>query len=522
MVEPYLKNAKGLVKDIDECKALARTLKQSRTPEWPCTPSEALPDETLCRSLVDCYLRTSETVYRVLHVPAFLTEFEQLWTPGAKSSPVFRILLKLVLAIGSSQYDQHFSMRASAIRWVYEAQLWLSEPGSKVKLNAVGLQIQLLHLLAREAADVDSESIWTSVGTVLRNAMALGYHHDPPPNSRSTLVVEGQRRLWNTLLEIAVQSSLSSGQPPLMSMAQFTTKPPQNYNDEDLGGPTATPEPRPDTEFTGTTVAILLRKTLPLRLHVVNSLNDGDGNGHIDYDNVLRVDSMLREEFRCVRRQFLGAMNLTGRPGTAAEYAYSRRVVSESCIKIWRAAAAPPPLATQPAGQPSTGQEDIRRAVTCGFGFCRMATWQSLLLLLVELKAQAREMEDSLLPQVVPSDLAQVLQDANPWCLECIRAGQTNVKGYIVISAIGAHIAGLQQGLRPGEELISKVIQAVNKACGEYLDAVQPLVPADGVQDEHWANGVALDDNMLDMNWNLFLVDFLGEEVGGLGWVLND
>jgi len=71
--------------------------------------------------LVDCYLRTLENVFRIVHVPSFRRDYESLWGPDPKPDPAFVILVKLILAIGAAAYDDAFSLRKSAIHWVYEA-----------------------------------------------------------------------------------------------------------------------------------------------------------------------------------------------------------------------------------------------------------------------------------------------------------------------------------------------------------------------------------------------------------------
>lgn len=50
----------------------------------------------------------------------------------------------------------------------------------------------------------------------------------------TVLRAEMRRRVWATILEINLQSSIDAGGPPLLSLADYDTAPPANLNDEDL------------------------------------------------------------------------------------------------------------------------------------------------------------------------------------------------------------------------------------------------------------------------------------------------
>ena len=56
-------------------------------------------------------------------------------------------MLKLILAIGATSFDETFSLRPSATQWVYEAQTWLSAPEFKSRLHLQFVQTHLLLLL---------------------------------------------------------------------------------------------------------------------------------------------------------------------------------------------------------------------------------------------------------------------------------------------------------------------------------------------------------------------------------------
>lgn len=180
---------------MQRCKSLAKVIKSRRTPSWPSLPSADLPSKDVTDELVDCYFRTTEALYRILHAPSFRRDYEALWVSNTKPDLAFLVQLKLVLAIGAITYDEYFSLRASAIHWVYEAQNWISKPEFKSRLNIQSLQANLLFLLAREATNVGGELIWISASIVVRTAVYMGLHRDPRHLNRSFFATEMHRRL---------------------------------------------------------------------------------------------------------------------------------------------------------------------------------------------------------------------------------------------------------------------------------------------------------------------------------------
>ena len=55
--------------------------------------------------------------------------------------------------------------------------------------------------------------------------------------------------------------------------------------------------------------------------------------------------------------------------------------------------------------------------------------------------------EESVGPVPLQPDLFSVLDDAKAWSLRCIEAGETNIKGYLLLSIFATQIKGLMQGL---------------------------------------------------------------------------
>lgn len=437
-------------------------------------------------TLVDIYLRTYETVYRIVHIPTFRREYNTLWESNTTPDVAFLVQMKLVFAIGATMYDDNFSLRSSAVRWVHEAQTWISEPEFKSRLNIQFLQTAILLLLAREYVGVDGGLIWISTGELLRTAVYMGLHRDPiylP--KRTTFATEIRRRLWNTILEIAVSTSMVSGGPPLLSLDDFDTHPPGNFDDEQIMNDD--PVPKPEETFTQVSIALALRKLFPLRLAIARSLN-GLG-AYMTYEETIQMDSELRSSYKVICQAFklygsgsgtpqfgirtldwlirrnLVALHMPFFSGALNEsaYAFSRKAIVENSLKLWCAVFPSSSLMlTPPNDGRSSAQEDMTRLACCGSGPFRTASMQACSLIATELKTQLQE-EDSLGPVPLRHDLLSVIEDAKGWNLRCIEAGETNTKGYLFICLICAQIDALRTRV-PKHQFPLMLLQAAEDA----------------------------------------------------------
>ncbi|KAK2042906.1 hypothetical protein LZ31DRAFT_555692 [Colletotrichum somersetense] len=536
---------------IEKCKSLARHIKARRDPAWPSSPTSKLPPKDVADALVDNYLRTTESIYRILHLPTFRKEYEALWVTSTSPDPGFLTQLKLVLAIGAVTYDDHFSLRKSAICWVYEAQVWLAGPNFKHQLNIQSLQNNLLLLFAQERVGVSGDSMWISSGTLLRKAMQMGLHIDPSRLPiRSAYAAEMRRRLWNTVIEVNLQASLTSGGAPLISLSDFNTTPPGNFDDEQLeaDGPIC----KSPTTFTQVSIAIALRQTFPHRLAVVKFLNELR-NSPGTYEETLRLDAELREAYRGLSRNLRAAYSSSSSSRHAhsemqltdflmhrylvslhapyfgpalshsTAYAYSQKAVVEFSLRLWRAAF--PPLTphhstSQPSNNHDTvdGESDIPRLASCSSGFYPTVTFHAALLIALELRSQLQEEDQySLLsPTHLRLHLLSVLEDARTWCLRVIEAGETNVKGYLLMSLLAAQVDGMTRGLK-GDEVVGELVKAVagvEERCLPMLERMAEAVGSD-------TTGAEVVDEMAGQ-LSMPMEIGQGMEDWAMSWIFND
>ncbi|KAL1798976.1 hypothetical protein ACET3X_003013 [Alternaria dauci] len=477
---------------MQRAKSLARMVKSHRSPSWPTPPTRNLPPRHVCDDLVAGYLRTMETMYRVLHIPSFKRMYEHMWASDLEPNMAFMMMLKLVLAIGAMIYDDEVSMRAEAVRWVFEAQTWLSSPFFKSQLGVQYLQISILLLLARELVDVGSEFVWISAGAVFRAAVYVGLHKDPSQLPRTTaLETEMRRRIWNTILELSLQMSMESGGPPFFSLDDYNTAPPSNFDDEQLLS--AEPVARADDVYTHTSISIALRKILPARLAVLKFLNDINSTG--TYEETLRIDLDLRTAHKLLRRtvqayttsttscpsqftlqavefvlqRYITCLHLPFFASALQNpvYAYSRKATVDSSLKIWSMAC----LNSGGNSVPSS-ETELARMCRCTAGFFRMYAFHGATFLANELRMRIQEDEDDL--HALPLPLQNITADAANWYLQCIQAGETGIKGYLLLRLIGVWIDATKRNVSRSD-LSALLVGASEQAVENCIPILEAL-----------------------------------------------
>ncbi|KAI1371457.1 hypothetical protein F4677DRAFT_450430 [Hypoxylon crocopeplum] len=489
---------------VNKCKSLARSIKAQRTPELNFKFGTNIPPRDVADRLVDGYLRTSESVFRILHVPFFRKDYENFWSSSDSVDLSFVILLQLVMAIGSAVYDELYTMRKSAVQWVYEAQCWLISPVPKTRLTLPGLQVMLLLTLAQQTASVGPDLVWIPVGQLMRTAIYMGLHRDPkklPKMNRYRS--EMRRRLWNTILELALQTSVDSGGPPLIYLEDYDTCAPTDCDDDQLNdGDTPSVINSPD-KFTDMSMALALRSSFSARLAIVRSLNEiGARNS---YDDTIRLHGQLSTAFKSlsqnlqrfafserkpsafqrrfldflVRRYFL-ALHLPyyGPAMNEPAYAFSRKTVVEMAAKLYCTifpSAALNPRPRRPAlsdlGSTFSEIDDLARLTTNSGGMFRSIVSQASMAVGGELRGQLQE-DDSLGPPTPRADFLNIFRDSAAWIYHRIQAGETNIKGYLLTAGFLGQIEGLMNGLK-GAELVDATIKAGTEAIREGFELLK-------------------------------------------------
>ncbi|KAH7213373.1 uncharacterized protein BKA55DRAFT_256016 [Fusarium redolens] len=536
-IDQYATETSGLVVGVQKCKAMAKRIKALRAPTWPTPLTTELASKALCDNLVECYLGSMEKAYRILHIPTFRKKYDALWTSDDESDRDFVAQLKLVLALGATTYDDSFSLRPSAVQWIYEVQTWISEPEFKSRLGIQFLQTNILLLLAREMVSVGGESSWIACGSLLRTAVSMGLHRDPALLSKaSTMAFEMRRRLWNTILELCLQSSLSSGGPTMISEEDFDTEPPGNFDDDQIMIDGATS--RPDSAFTQVSIARALRITFASRLKVVKLLNDLKSSD--SYQETLRLDAELKASYKeanrmlkdCskgqnlpaefelsavdfIMRRYLCALHFPyyGLSLQEPSYAFSRNITVESAFRMFSVVSSSDASATS-----STEKDRFARLITCSSGFFRLSAWQASILLVLELRSTVQEDDGFSLTPVRP-DLLTIMEDSKSWNLRTIEAGETNIKGYLMLSILIAQVKGIMRHLSE-TEIVEPIVKAGEEAMQDALVVFESLLAQLQPEGTETQGLQEIDLSFMD-DWDSLMVDdFIDDGVSDpMAWI---
>ncbi|KAJ4304498.1 hypothetical protein N0V90_000024 [Kalmusia sp. IMI 367209] len=506
---------------VAECKRMARTMKASRImqPSILREVQDFIPSRDICDQLVQCYLRTFEGVFRIMHIPSFKKEYEVYWNNPLDAAPSVLLKILLICAIGVVFYTgpEQPRLRANCVKWLQAAESWLSAPHAKSRFNMAGTQISILILLARQVCSVDGDLVWVPGGRLLRGAMHLGLHRDPSHIGKmSVFHAEMRRRLWATIMEITVQSSLDMGMPPMIAPDDYDTLSPSNVNDEELGEADAIPlSPKPPSQPTQCSMQIAFYETLPLRLKICRLINSIRLS--LSYDETLKLgaemltacrekttllqsfmssstlhapnvfqiklfDTLMRRFFLCLHRPFYN------RAAQDPKYYYSRKVCLDTSLII----------ATPTALPPDDEEDDWVRLTYRGVGFVKSFFLHSLSTIYFELIHRLETERDTLLsipltssrtparPSLSP-DLEpyyKILVFARFAAEKRLRNGEVNAKGYTWLCAAVARVDALLYRTDPDAAVLAAAKKAVSDTAwlmreayfaehGEHIDLSQ-------------------------------------------------
>ncbi|EPS34233.1 hypothetical protein PDE_09197 [Penicillium oxalicum 114-2] len=410
----------------EHCSHYARVIKSERAVKYytqlgpPNITNNLLPKST-CDRLVMLYLHTFESVFRVLHTPTFMQQYELYWNNPHGASRAFPSTLALVLTIGAcfipeTEADE---LQLLAPKWIAGAQFWLTESFEKFDIDLSVLQVSTLLFLARQTVLDPSELVWISGDFPLRIAVGLGLHKESRIHfpEFSPLESEMRKRLWATILEMSIQSSLDTGMPPSISNDDFDSEPPSNIDDVDISNLSAGPD-IPDG-FTQSTVQRMLMQTMALRLQILrycNSLKKAPGQ---DYQWVVKLgmqlDAMCHSHtatlqsyqrdcnpdtpkptdfqihlLNMLTRRFLLALHSPFAVDAKVDqsFYFSRKVVTENalaCLSPIQLASQAPMPADSP---PETQQQELLRLKVRGGDIIRHTLCHATAILIVELTAE--------------------------------------------------------------------------------------------------------------------------------------
>jgi hypothetical protein len=104
------------------------------------TLRDSIPPKATCDQAIDGYFRTFEPMFRILHVPSFLRDYERFWTQAEPARPEFLMKLTMVVTIGAIFFTDRsasIEIKRTARNWVYAAQWWLIGPTVSLTANYI-------------------------------------------------------------------------------------------------------------------------------------------------------------------------------------------------------------------------------------------------------------------------------------------------------------------------------------------------------------------------------------------------
>ncbi|CAK7567843.1 MAG: hypothetical protein SEPTF4163_005813 [Sporothrix epigloea] len=294
--------------------------------------ADILPRRETCEKLVQSYVSVSEGLYRVIHVPTFMQEFNAYWAygvtgnvGGVSSSSMgssnmsnmigtgtraggptvgggaagaeggesrrvqgatedFLPRLLCILCIGS-----RFETESKGLTYEWSdgvhiptacalVRSWLDGLRGKPSIDLNTLQTEVL-LLHASRMILPPQRIWTELGMISRPAMAMGLHRDPSEFGADVtpFQAECRRKLWYTIMDMDLHVSLACGLPCAVRPGQFTCRPPRNLDDTDLYPEmTMLPPGKPMDHHTEGLMQLFAADTLPLRMRASELLSNVD------------------------------------------------------------------------------------------------------------------------------------------------------------------------------------------------------------------------------------------------------
>jgi hypothetical protein len=292
-----------------DLKALQVTWKSEKANTLPLKDVnllDLLPGREKVDHLVRLYFDTFETSYRILHTPTFWTEYRCMWEDLQAVRPAFLVTVLLMMATvscispkeESTYIGDSATSREVAILWIESCELWLQRQSQKHVYLAIW-QIRVLLLLSKMANTVKKKRTWTLAGNLMRQAMSAGFHRDPTLLGTKVSVFdqEMRRRLWATIAELELQTSIDRGMPSASAGISCDCAPVLNINDEDFNeGSQKSPTPKPCGVYTAASFLHISQKSLSLRVSLNSLLNEL--SSHAPFEEILGYDEKVMQKLR--------------------------------------------------------------------------------------------------------------------------------------------------------------------------------------------------------------------------------
>ncbi len=189
-------------------------------------------------------------------------------------------------------------------------------------------------------------------------------------------------------------------------------------------------------------------------------------------------------------------------------YAYTRKTVVDSSLKLWSLAGSTRADTNNPLFQYAEG--GLSRLCRCGSGFFRAVAFQSASLLSIELHALCQD--ESISETSIRPELVNVVEDAADWYLNCIRAGETGIKGYMLLTILSAQIDAIKRNVSKEDmpPILIRAFENAEKRCLPLLEDLAECGQANGGADPFLQVGIQQTSELLE-DWDTLMADGPGE-----------
>ncbi|ORY56139.1 uncharacterized protein BCR38DRAFT_478908 [Pseudomassariella vexata] len=269
--------------------------------------ADILPKKSVCDQLIQVFLGGSETaLYRTLHIPTFREQYDTYWEGHMPADSFLPQLLSILcigyrfIGLGKGLYPDrdgiHLPTACALVRH------WLDGLRGKQLIEFGTLQTEVLLLMAQRMINPKFQESWTRLGLVVRMAMSMGLHRDPSefPQKVSPFWSELRRRIWYTLMELDLQMSMQCNMPACVRDGDYTTRPPQNLDDDDLDPDLhELPDGKSIDQPTDSQIQVYSASTLAYRFRAVDLINRIDSL--TDFQEVLDCGNALERSFEDLR-----------------------------------------------------------------------------------------------------------------------------------------------------------------------------------------------------------------------------
>lgn len=513
-----------------QCVRLVQSVERSRRElyqSYACDAKREYPSRAICDELVKLYLSSFEQVLRVLHIPTFWDQYRQYWQSSSRNSD-FHYTLSMVMAIGicihATSGGLKCPLRSYALKSILDAQKRVTSTCEGTNVTVATIQTYCLVLIAQQTTGFGPNTMSVTIDGLVRAAMRLDLHRPHRPNSSSTLSaaeIQLRKKLWCTVVELSIQSSLDTGLPPSLLPADLVLELPVNMNDADIGQDLPT---TPDlSSKTDTTIQILLAQTTTTRLKILHHLY---GFTSVDsYSTTLKLGSELANRYRTNAKILEGLLPHARHGGSGAstgfqimilnsltlgplmvlhspyahlardspEFYYSRKVCFEAA---WTLTSQSLPQSAQLDGASAHDLHD--RLLLHATGIFERVQSQASALICMEMLNSFKE--ESFLSNAL-FDSASVfgaMQQSVDSYARRLENGSNDVAIHVILSCALAHIRALHNKLDSHVSVAEMAVQSLRECSQKLQSAAGTSTPQSSMSD---SDGVPQDVDVFDDNW---------------------